>query len=333
MNEESKVTLYNVATFDPNNPNAEEGKLSFASFVKTYSQMYYFQTSKWVECQIEKYLHDELPNAEAFLKIFAWKTNKINQNKSLCEKKIVYTVGEDENKKWRFDKNDRFASAVTRHGPINEEVDKESGKVIKTLYCFLCKVEEKAFKLRNDKEYTELLDKLKKLNKKRFEKLQENSEEIEKEIKETEDDIRKKQQKILDKLTEDSLDGIGSVYLVTFMYFITQGDMPIYDIFAMMALDAIYPSDEHDALSFGSSHSQTLGAYIKPRDLPQKNQAGFENLFSDNGRYNKTYQIYIKKLKRFVEDYNKALPEGQKVTYEKCRDIDRALWVYGHFFQ
>ena len=36
MNEESKVTLYNVATFDPNSPNAEEGKLDFTNFVKTY---------------------------------------------------------------------------------------------------------------------------------------------------------------------------------------------------------------------------------------------------------------------------------------------------------
>ena len=34
MNEESKVTLYNVATFDPNSPNAEEGKLNFTNFVR-----------------------------------------------------------------------------------------------------------------------------------------------------------------------------------------------------------------------------------------------------------------------------------------------------------
>lgn len=240
MNEESKVTLYNVATFDPNSPNAEEGKLDFTNFVKTYSHMYYFQTCQWVEQQIEKYLREEAPDVEAFLKIFAWKTNKIDQKQSLCKKDIVYIAGEDK---------------------------------------------------------------------------------------------KKKQQKFLEKLTIASLKGIGSVYLITFMYFITQGEMRIYDIFAMMALDAIYPSNVQDELSFGSLNSLSIGANVKPRDLPQKDQLGFKNLFSDNKRYNKTYQIYIKKLNQFVEDYNKELPEGQKVTYEKCRDIDRALWVYGHFFQ
>lgn len=117
-------------------------------------------------------------------------------------------------------------------------------------------------------------------------------------------------------MTIASLKGIGSVYLITFMYFITQGEMRIYDIFAMMALDAIYPSNVQDELSFGSLNSLYIGANVKPRDLPQKDQLGFKNLFSDNKRYNKTYQIYIKKLNQFVEDYNKELPEGQKVTYE-----------------
>ena len=56
----------------------------------------------------------------------------------------------------------------------------------------------------------------------------------------------------LRQIVRASLEGIGSVYLITFMYFITQGEMRIYDIFAMMALDAIYPSDVQDELSFGS---------------------------------------------------------------------------------
>lgn len=61
-----------------------------------------------------------------------------------------------------------------------------------------------------------------------------------------ENDKKEKQQKFLEKLTIASLKGIGSVYLITFMYFITQGEMRIYDIFAMMALDAIYPSNVQD---------------------------------------------------------------------------------------
>lgn len=301
MNEESKVTLYNVATFDPNSPNAEEGKLDFTNFVKTYSHMYYFQTCQWVEQQIEKYLREEAPDVEAFLKIFAWKTNKIDQKQSLCKKDIVYIAGEDKKKNWNFNKNDRVASAVTRHGLIEKEtVKKENGEEeTKTFYDFLNTAVDLSKSYRSLKE----------------------------------NDKKEKQQKFLEKLTIASLKGIGSVYLITFMYFITQGEMRIYDIFAMMALDAIYPSNVQDELSFGSLNSLYIGANVKPRDLPQKDQLGFKNLFSDNKRYNKTYQIYIKKLNQFVEDYNKELPEGQKVTYEKCRDIDRALWVYGHFFQ
>ena len=139
MNEESKVTLYNVATFDPNSPNAEEGKLDFTNFVKTYSHMYYFQTCQWVEQQIEKYLREEAPDVEAFLKIFAWKTNKIDQKQSLCKKDIVYIAGEDKKKNWNFNKKDRVASAVTRHGLIEKEtVKKENGEEeTKTLYDFL----------------------------------------------------------------------------------------------------------------------------------------------------------------------------------------------------
>ena len=93
MNEESKVTLYNVATFDPNSPNAEEGKLDFTNFVKTYSHMYYFQTCQWVEQQIEKYLREGSPDVEAFLKIFAWKTNKIDQKQSLLFTSTISRIG------------------------------------------------------------------------------------------------------------------------------------------------------------------------------------------------------------------------------------------------
>ena len=253
------------------------------------------------EEQIEKYLREEAPDVEAFLKIFAWKTNKIDQKQSLCKKDIVYIAGEDKKKNWNFNKKDRVASAVTRHGLIEKEtVKKENGEEeTKTLYDFLNTAVDLSKSYRSLKE----------------------------------NDKKEKQQKFLEKLTIASLKGIGSVYLITFMYFITQGEMRIYDIFAMMALDAIYPSNVQDELSFGSLNSLYIGANVKPRDLPQKDQLGFKNLFSDNKRYNKTYQIYIKKLNQFVEDYNKELPEGQKVTYEKCRDIDRALWVYGHFFQ
>ena len=62
MNEESKVTLYNVATFDPNSPNAEEGKLDFTNFVKTYSHMYYFH----INAAFPPFCHPQLPIRYSF---------------------------------------------------------------------------------------------------------------------------------------------------------------------------------------------------------------------------------------------------------------------------
>lgn len=89
----------------------------------------------------------------------------------------------------------------------------------------------------------------------------------------------------------------GSVKIVTLLYFLSQGKSPIYDKYAEMALDA-YLTDS------------VPGAVVRYTGLP-----GYIN--GDMARYDE----YITKLKKVfcTEDYTD-------------RSIDRALWVYGHFF-
>lgn len=110
-------------------------------------------------------------------------------------------------------------------------------------------------------------------------------------------------QEVLNQLKEHSPKGIGTVYLVTLLYFISKGKHPIYDRFAMMALDAI------------SGDIKPYSQKIKAPILPDKHSSKFKHVMD---RYYKEY----------VEKVNKIFGS----VYWKNRDIDRALWVYGHAF-
>ena len=44
---------------------------------------------------------------------------------------------------------------------------------------------------------------------------------------------------MLNDLRDINIKGLGSVYLVTLLYFISRNTLPIYDRFAKMAIDAI----------------------------------------------------------------------------------------------
>lgn len=313
------MILYNASTGKPFD--------SIDEFIKFYNQCYYISTSHWVEEQIDTMIQREEPyrklDEKAFLNIFAWKTGRVNQQK--CEKE-----GYDENGLFRFTKSKRKdgaewgingdkAVAITRYGVIkdgeDEDIDENGER--KTLIKFLKRAEKLS------EEYSEWL--VSKTDKERKEE---------------------KYNKILKELKTASLGGIGSVYLVTFLYFITKGEVPIYDIFAMMALDAIYPGeltisknpdDGQTELSLDDDKvSSPLGSVIKPRDLPAKDQIGFSHIMDREWkRGTKVYLTYKAKLDRFVDDYNKVLRRKGKdeVRYATCRDIDRALWVYGHLFR
>ena len=112
-------------------------------------------------------------------------------------------------------------------------------------------------------------------------------------------------QELLDSLNRESIDNIGTVYLITLLYFISKAKYPIYDKFAWLALQAI-KREENPANNTG----------IKYKELPSKDSVGFYSLCENE------YADYICDLERIF---------GKE--YQTNRNIDRALWVYGHMYQ
>lgn len=110
-------------------------------------------------------------------------------------------------------------------------------------------------------------------------------------------------QRVLECLKGNAPAGLGTVYLITVLYFISRGKWPIYDRFAMMALDAI-------------SEGKKPGEAVSYIELPDKNSKKFDTVMEN------CKQTYIMQLETiFGKDYNQN------------RDVDRALWVYGHLFK
>ena len=102
--------------------------------------------------------------------------------------------------------------------------------------------------------------------------------------------------------------GLGPVYLITLMYFLSRGTYPIYDQFAMMALTAIHEGVEP-------------GGKIPYKGLPSVR----ELLENDDPVFG--YQ-------RFIDLLNDVFSEEDLFRDGvACRDVDRALWVYGHYFK
>lgn len=108
-------------------------------------------------------------------------------------------------------------------------------------------------------------------------------------------------QECLRRLSKVNISGIGTVYLITLLFFLSHGQYPIYDRFAQGALYAF----KNDIKPNGA---------VCVRELPTKNSGGFANLME--GQYGE----YIKEL------------EALGVDYKNDRRVDRALWVYGHAF-
>lgn len=100
-------------------------------------------------------------------------------------------------------------------------------------------------------------------------------------------------------ILQHHIKNLGAVYTLAIISVITKGKEPIYDKFAEIALDVIIGNH-----AFRDS--------INYNEMPDKRSvsAVFE-------RYNK----YKEKLKKVFND-----------SWKNSRDIDRALWTYGHMF-
>lgn len=94
--------------------------------------------------------------------------------------------------------------------------------------------------------------------------------------------------------------GLGTVYLLTLVYFISKGKSPIYDQFAHRALDALEKGLKPKAQE------------VPKHTVPEKKSKNAFKWFEDN---------YAKRL------------NGMFGSHYKERKLDRALWVYGHLFK
>ena len=115
-------------------------------------------------------------------------------------------------------------------------------------------------------------------------------------------------QEVLNELGKKAKNGIGPVYLITLLYFISKGQYPIYDRFAYIALQEI------------KNGAEPFTTKIEPQTLPNKTSKKFKSVYED---YIEPYMQDISLV--FGSDYNSSI--------EEYRNIDRALWVYGHAFK
>ena len=115
-------------------------------------------------------------------------------------------------------------------------------------------------------------------------------------------------QKLLNEINKIEYKGMGSVYLVTLLYFLSKGKYPIYDQFAMNALSAI-------KRNIIPKSGEKVNVDVEFTDLPVKESKGFKCVMENE------MAIYIGMLNETFGD-----------KWKTDRRYDQALWVYGHLF-
>ena len=110
-------------------------------------------------------------------------------------------------------------------------------------------------------------------------------------------------QGVLNRLRDQNFSGLGSVYLITLLYFISRGKYPIYDRFAQMALYAI-------------CNNKKPGDIVEYNELPERQSRAFANVMNED-----------------MKEYIRQMESVFGKTYRDSRKIDQALWVYGHLFK
>ena len=116
------------------------------------------------------------------------------------------------------------------------------------------------------------------------------------------DDNNEQARQFLKRISE--IAGLGSTYMITLLFFASNGKFPIYDKFAHMALCA-----------------------IKEGVIPHENIKTYKILPDKSGGYWNAYEEYRKLLKEVADGYE------YKGFSDDNRKLDRALWVYGHMFK
>ncbi len=109
---------------------------------------------------------------------------------------------------------------------------------------------------------------------------------------------------------KDVYGGIGLVYLITLLHFLTRGGVPIYDRFVHIALEAIVLEKQPgDCVSYVAPAASDYEAYVSLMDE------------------------YISLMKSTIVPLGRTLyREDEGTDIAQIRTMDRALWVYGHLF-
>ena len=110
---------------------------------------------------------------------------------------------------------------------------------------------------------------------------------------------------IWDALSALDVRGFGAVYMVNVLYFLTKGSQPIFDKFAYAGLFALL-------------NGLLPGETATVRSLPNKGTPEYRRL--------------VKNARDVYWQYRDELYRTFGARYFESRDVDRALWTYGHLF-
>ena len=278
------------------NPTAHEAKTpeDIKAFVETYEPIYFLpesedvakntmnffgvsQSRRWIEEDMESLLGIRTPKKESWtqsdvIHMLAWKMGRINHKESI--------------------------NGVYKYTGNDEKQDPAKLSWSDGINCGYLKANNRSGDIEHISEFVDRVRELK-------------NGVINNELHRSPREMLEAIQGTLQIGTKNEVRGIGSVYLITMLYFVSGGEYPIYDQFAAMALDAI-------------KNGKKPGSTIQIKDLPDKKSKSFLNLL-DNP--NSVYSSYIKNLEELSE-----LFYGNKDGYQNDRRLDRALWVYGHLF-
>ena len=136
----------------------------------------------------------------------------------------------------------------------------------------------------------------------------------------TDDDAKKALKEIM------KVDNIGFTYAVTLLHFMSQGQYPIYDKFAHIALIMIDGDSPFDRIIKDSELLGTGRGKNRQVEVPS---------VIDNTAADKNEKIEFA-FDKYKENYVNRINTNFNMNYGKekisDRTVDRALWIYGHLF-
>lgn len=270
-------------------------------FLDYYETIYYYESGHVAEKRINDILKNGIRSRKDAFDVFAWKLggierNKTNANINAVPAEIIQCKGDN----WFFDKevNKKTQSQGTYPG----------GKIIFT-------------ENKNENDYLERFEGKGEIG----EKLKKLIGEFDANEKSNKDEDKKTLEadriaaNMLNLLAKDAPKGIGPVYMITMLCFLTRGKRyPIYDQFAHAALEVVL-----------AEYEIPLGSKIIKETIDTSKTCNTFGQTIINGK-DSVYVAYMNLIKKFEEEFGIHYYANDESTN---RRVDRALWAYGHLFR